>query len=65
MVDQPTERGKGSNLQPHGYQLGLLPLSHNRNSRLYILQGTLNTSNKQKTVTVSIVTMLTVTEKDL
>ena len=29
---QPTERGQGSNLHPHGFYLGSLPLSHNRNS---------------------------------
>ena len=32
-------RGQGSNLHPHGYWLGLLPLSHNRSSShpLYII----------------------------
>ena len=29
---QPTEQGQGSNPHPHGSQLGLLLLSHDRNS---------------------------------
>ena len=29
---QATERGQGSNVCPHGYKSGLLPLSHNRNA---------------------------------
>ena len=32
---QTTEQGQGSNPHPHGYQLGSLPLSHNRNSRSF------------------------------
>ena len=29
---QPTKRGQGSNLSPHGYKLGSLPLSHKGNT---------------------------------
>ena len=29
---QPTEQGQGSNPHPHGYELGLSPLSHEGNS---------------------------------
>ena len=33
MLDrEPTERGQGWNLQPHGHYLGSLQLSHNGNS---------------------------------
>ena len=31
---QPTERGWGSNLQPHGSQLGMLPLGHDGNPQV-------------------------------
>ena len=34
---QPTEQDQESNPHPHGYQLGLLPLSHNRNSQELML----------------------------
>ena len=33
-IVNPTEWGQGLNLCPHGYWLGLLPLSHDRNSHL-------------------------------
>ena len=37
MLDpQPTERGRGSNLHPHGYQLNSFPLRHNGNSPFVI-----------------------------
>ena len=36
---QRTERGQGSNLHPHGYQLGSLLLSHNGNSPEYVSFG--------------------------
>ena len=38
MLDpQPTERDQGSNLRPHGYSRGSLPLRHNRNPKRIVL----------------------------